>query len=59
MREEIRELIDWVFAVGLKEAERRGLGKVVDSLASRPTSTLRAILAFLSGAEELFIDPGL
>jgi hypothetical protein len=59
MREEIRELIDWVFAVGLKEAERRGLGKVVDSLASPPTSTLRAILAFLPEEEELFIDPGL
>ena len=58
MREEMREPIDWVFVLGLNEAERMGLDSVA-TLVSQPVSKLRARVGFLLGVVELFIPPGL
>lgn len=59
IRDETRELVESVFALGLKEAERRGLGRFVDSSPSRPTSMLRVEADFLLEAEEFLINLGL
>ena len=58
MREEMREPIDWVFVLGLNEAERMGLGSVVAPV-SQSGSKLRAGAGFLLEVVELFIPPGL
>lgn len=55
--EEIREPSDCVFALGLKEAERRGLGRAGSVLKS--TSTFKGGVDFLFETEDLLINPGL
>lgn len=54
--EEVREAIEWVFALG-KEAERSGLGRV--ATAPQLTSNLRAGVDSLGEAEGSSIDPRL